>query len=229
MLAMAIGSLATAAHSQRRDDLVPDVGSRFWIQPAPIPAPSEGRIPVSLRLVDSIWTEGGPASPTATEVRFDFDAHFGLDLSGEPRCPTGIHFDIRTPESPCEKMKFATGKMRFVVAFPDSEPLTVTGRVIAFKTNERTMRIRAYFPAPITGEVLIPVRLARAPGGSIYGLTATASIPRVAGGYGSLVYLGLRFRKGLFSAACPEGRLQSRGTTTFTDGSKVSIGALTTC
>lgn len=45
----------------------------------------------------------------------------------------------------------------------------------------------------------------------------------------SLTYLGLRFRKGLFSAACPKRRLQSRVTNTFADGTRLGGGLITTC
>lgn len=63
----------------------------------------------------------------------------------------------------------------------------------------------------------------------IYGFRASVPIPKIAGGYGSLVQLGLRFRKGLFSVACPQGRLQSRVTDSFADGSVVGGTVITTC
>jgi hypothetical protein len=229
LLAVTIGTVATAAHGKRLDDLLPHLRTGFAAEPVPIPAPSAGRVPVGLRLADSISTDDGSHPPAATEARFEFGKQFRIDLSGVPRCPAGPHFDIRTPESPCEEVKFATGKMKFEVAFPELEPLLVTGRAIAFKTDDRKMTILAYFPAPITGEVVIPVQLGRAPGRSVYGITATASIPKVAGGYGSLVYLGLRFRKGIFSVACPDRRLQSRVTNTFADGSVSSLARLANC
>lgn len=229
LLVVATAGSVAASHSEALDDLLPHTHAGFDADPAPIPDSSVGRIPVSLRLTDSIWTDDGTHPQAATQIRFELDESFRLDLSDFPRCPTGLHYDIRTGESPCEKLKFVTGKMKFEVAFPEQEPLVVTGRAIAFKTNGRKITIRAYLPAPVTGEVLIPVQLAKASDGSIYGLTATASIPKVAGGSGSLLYLGLRFRKGLFSLACGDGRLQSRVTDSLADGTKLSVALLTNC
>jgi hypothetical protein len=90
------------------------------------------------------------------------------------------------------------------------------------------MMIFAHLPAPVTGMLRFPMTVDRgAPG--IYGLSATASIPKVAGGSGSLTYLGLRFRKGLFSVACPKRRLQSQVTDTFADGTQAAGGLIITC
>lgn len=229
LLAVVGGSASTPANSEQLDDLLPHLRTSFAAEPAPIPVPSEGRIPVSLRLADTIWTDDGSHPSAATKVRFEFANQFQLDLSGVPRCSSGIHHDIRTEVSPCEKVKFATGRIKFEVAFPEVEPLLVAGRAIAYKVNSRTMMIRGWFPAPITGEVLIPVKLGNVPRRSIYDLRATASIPKVAGGFGSLTYLGLRFRKGVFSAACPNRHLQSRVTNTFADGSAFSVARLANC
>jgi len=90
------------------------------------------------------------------------------------------------------------------------------------------MLIRAELGAPVEGEIVIPVKLSRARG-SIYGLRLTASIPKVAGGSGSLVYLGLRFRMGVFSMACTEGRIQSGLRQTFADGAQLSGALLSAC
>src|SRR5215213_4137154 len=90
---------------------------------------------------------------------------------------------------------------------------------IAYRGKRNKLLIHTYVLAPVSGEVVIPIELSQT-SDCRYGLIATASIPKLADGSGSLTYLGLRFRKGLFSAACPKRRLQSRVTDTFTDGTR---------
>jgi hypothetical protein len=75
---------------------------------------------------------------------------------------------------------------------------------------------------------VIPVALSPRNEG-IYGLSAAASIPKLAGGSGSLTYLGLRFRKGLFSAACPKRHLQFGVADSFADGTSAAGGLIVTC
>jgi hypothetical protein len=84
---LAVWSAAAPAAGAPPDDLLPNVKSMPSVTPSPIPVPSEGRIPVSLRLADSISTEDGSHIPAATEVRFELDRQLQLDLSGVPRCP----------------------------------------------------------------------------------------------------------------------------------------------
>lgn len=226
---VAAGSVATAAQGEPLDDLLPHVHTGFVAQPAPVPVPSEGRIPVSLRLADSIWTDDNSHPPAATKLRFESAKSFRLDLSGVARCPGGIHYDIRTEASPCAKVKFASGKIKVRVAFPEQgTPIVVAGDAIAYKANSGKVFIRSYLAAPITGEISIPVAVGRSAAGA-YGVQMTATVPKLAAGHGSLVYLGLRFRKGLFSMACPQRRFQSRVTNSLADGTKLGVALLTNC
>lgn len=229
LLAITIGSVASSAHSEALDDLLPHTQAGFDADPAPIPDSSVGRIPVSLRLTDSIWTDDGSHPSAATQLRFELDKGFRFDLSDVARCSGGIHSDIRTEVSPCAKVKFASGKIKVRVAFPEQgTPIVVGGDAIAYKANSEKVFIRAYLPAPITGEIFIPVAVGRSAAGA-YGVQLTGMVPKLAGGFGSLVYLGLRFRKGLFSLACGDGRLQSRVTDSLADGTKLSAALLTNC
>jgi hypothetical protein len=229
VVAATAGSVATLSHSEQLDDLLPNVHAGFAAEPAPIPVSSEGRIPVSLRLTDSIWTDDGSHPSAATQLRFEFDRSFRLDLSGVARCSGGIHSDIRTEVGRCAKAKFASGKMKVRVAFPEQgTPIVVAGDAIAYKANSRKVFIRAYLPAPITSEISIPVTVGRSAAGA-YGVQMTATVPKLAGGFGSLVYLGLRFRKGPFSVACADGHLHSRVTNSLADEAKLSVTFLTNC
>lgn len=228
VVAMSAGSFATAAHSEPLDDLLPQA-SRLVAQPAPVPTPSEGRIPVSLRLADSIWTYDNSHPQTATEVRFELDRSLRLDLSGVPRCPWApLQRYPAFDWSRCATAVVATGRIKWEVAFPEVEAVRVGDQAVVYRGRTNRLLIRTRIPTPVDAELVIPVKLSR-PAGGAYDLKATASIPKIAAGSGSLVYLGLRFRKGLFSMACPQGRFQSRVTNSFVDGSSAATGTITTC
>jgi hypothetical protein len=184
---------------------------------------------VSLRLADSIWTDDGYHPSAATEVAFDIGRQFRFDMARVPTCrPTGDRIHPRD-ESPCDQGKLASGHIKVDVQFPEQgTPLRIDAEATAYKTGPRSIAIFSFLSAPVTAALLIPVKVTQAREG-IYGLSATSSIPKIAAGSGSLVYLGLRFRKGLFSAACPKRRLQFGVTDTFADGTRLSSGSITTC
>lgn len=225
LLAALVGAGPSSA--QRLIDIgLPNLHTGLVATPAPIPAPAEGRMPVSLRLVNSVWTDDGSHPSAATEVRFELDKQLRFEMGDIPTCkPTSR---IPRGQSPCDEGKVASGRIQLEVQFPEQQPMRVLGDATAYKTGPRSLTIFTFLPAPVTAMLFVPVTISRGASG-IYGLGATASIPKAAGGYGSLTYLGLRFRKGLFSAACPKGRLQSRVTDTFTDGTRLTGGSLTTC
>ena len=130
--------------------------------------------------------------------------------------------------SRCAPAVVATGRIKWEVAFPEEEAVQIGGQAIVYRGRANRLLIRTQIPTPVGADLVIPVKLSR-PAGGAYELKATASIPKIAGGSGSLVYLGLRFRKGLFSMACPKGRFQSRVTNSFSDGSAAAAGVITTC
>jgi hypothetical protein len=229
LLAVAVGLAAAPAPGAPLDDLLPHLHTSLTATPAPIPAPSEGRIPVSLRLAESIWTDDGSHPSAATEVRFELDRQLQFDLSGVPRCPsTPIQSYPRSDWGSCKPAIVAGGRIKWEIALPEQEAFRTGAEAIAYRANRNKLLIRTHVPAPINAEVVISVELSPTSEGR-YGLSATASIPMVAGGSGSLTYLGLRFRKGLFSAACPKRRLQSRVTDTFADGTRADGGLIITC
>lgn len=207
----------------------PNLHTSFSATPAPIPVPSEGRIPVSLRLADSVWTDDGTRPPATTEVRFEFDKSYRLDLSEVQRCPWAPlqsypAFDWST----CASAVVAKGRIKWEVSFPEDEAFRVGAEAIAYRGSANRLLIRTEVPAPVRGEVVIPAKLSRE-AEDLYDLKATATIPRLAGGSGSLTYLGLRFRKGLFSVACPKRHLHSRAIDTFADGTRLGGSIVTTC
>jgi hypothetical protein len=229
VFALASISAGSALAEGRIDSPLPVVHTTLTATPAPIPAPSEGRVPVSLRLADTVSTDDGSHPPAAAEIRFELDRQLRLDLSGVPRCPwASIHSYPAFDWSICKPAIVAGGRIGWEVAFPEREAFQAGGETTVYRGNRNKLLIRTYVSAPISSEIVIPIALSLASEGR-YGLSATASIAGLAGGSGSLTYLGLRFRKGLFSAACPKRRLQFGVTDTFADGTEAGGGLIITC
>jgi hypothetical protein len=232
-IALAVLTLAmagsTAAAAESAVTLLPArVFTGLVVDPSPMPSRGEGRVPVSLRLTNTLWSADDSHLPAATQVRFDLDNRFRFDMARVPICDSRGGRDVRTGESPCEVGEIASGPIQFEVAFPGEAPVKVGGQAVAYKIGPQAMMIWSSIGAPVVAEVLVPVKIERLPAGA-YGVRATASIPAVAGGNASLIYLGLRFRRGLFSAACPKRRLQFRVTNTLADGTAASEIFRTAC
>lgn len=221
---------AAATFGQRGIEFFPPrVELTYASQPAPIPVPSEGRIPVSLRLATSIEMDDGSHPPPAKELRFEFDRQFRLDLGDVPTCPSGVRSQSRTGKHPCPEARIAFGRSRWEVLFPEREPTQVEGRTVVYKIDSRKLAFHVSLAAPVTADVVTTAEISRPPEGGPYGTRITATVPKVVGGYGSLVDLELRFRKGLFSLTCPKRRFQTKLTGSFVDGTRVSVAFFINC
>jgi len=71
-----------------------------------------------------------------------------------------------------------------------------------------------------------------------YGVESIASIPKIAGGAGSVTSFSLEVGKTytykgkkmtILSAKCPDGKLQAHGTAVFSDETKASAEVIRTC
>jgi hypothetical protein len=230
-IAIVLGAVLPAAFGIARQNPttpLPTVQATFSARPTPIPSPSQGRVPVSLRMADRIATMDGSHPPAATEVQVEFDQRFRLDMTDFATCSPLQGRDSERSRGPCEVGELAAGRLEAETQFPEQGPLRVSGEATAYKTGPRSMLIAAYLGAPVTGFMLIRVKIEEV-SGVRYGVKLTATVPTLAGGSGSLTYLGLRFRKGVFSAACRSGRLQSSVTNSLADGSRAAGGSILSC
>lgn len=208
----------------------PTVFAGFVVDASPLPSPKEGRAPISLRFTDTIWADDDSHPPAVEELRLSLDRRFRLELTNVPRCRWApIQSYPAFDWSSCEKATVGKGPIRFEVAFPEEEPVKVGAPATVYNGRRGTMLIHTELAAPVEGEIVIPVKLSRAPKTTIYGVRLTASIPKVAGGFGSLVYLGLRFRTGVFSIACTKRPIQSGLAQTFVDGTQLSGAFRSAC
>ena len=75
---------------------------------------------------------------------------------------------------------------------------------------------------PASGAVVFPLKVRPIKKPGRFGLSWRATIPKIAGGRGSLTSISLRMQKGLY-ATCPDGRFFARGAAEFADGNELSF------
>ncbi len=191
--------------------------------------------PVWMELTGKYSTEDGSHVPAAKTLQLQMDRHLALDLKGVPACRRPS-LDIRRStaqmENLCRKSIVGRGEISVEVAFPETVMTTVSERFVVFKADGRRAGIDlvafTFLPAPVSAEVVIPIDLRRLGTGRI-DWEARLSIPKIAGGSGSLTDYSLRIGKRFLSATCVGQRFELRAVATFADGSRLPEKAIRVC
>lgn len=191
--------------------------------------------PVRMEVTGKYRAEDGTHLPAATELRFLADKHLALDLKGVPGCKLPTLRGRLGPgeiEAICRKSIVGRGEISFEVEFPDQPKTMASGRVVLVKAVDSAAGIdlvaHTFLSAPVTAEIAATVDIRRVNKGRI-GWEALVSIPKVAGGYGSLANYSLRIGRRFLSATCADGRFELSVVTTTTEGRWVPEKAVRPC
>lgn len=170
--------------------------------------------------------------PALKEFEIEEDRHLRLNLEGVPVCSRG------TVESPpmrqrCKKAVIGRGEMNTLLHFPEAVPILVRSEVTVYnagiRNGVRTLLMEAFITIPTPAEIVTTVKVRHSNLGR-YGLKLVGSVPKIAGGAGSITSLAWRFHKGIFSATCPaDRRLDTRFNTTFADGTRLGGAVIRAC
>jgi hypothetical protein len=118
------------------------------------------------------------------------------------------------------------------IKFPDQQEIPVHSELLAFNGGFRggvtTLLIHAYITVPTPAAIVTTVKVKKIHKGA-FGLGSVATIPKIAGGSGSVKSFSLKLNKGILSATCPSGHLDARGSAVFADGTRASGGVVRTC
>jgi hypothetical protein len=226
--------ISIAPGSASADVYLPVTEMVFHTPFSPTRLPDNEARPVSLALVETIRDRDGSYPPALRELQLGLDRHLGLSVAGVPSCPRplGGRQSRQNPFEKCEEAKVGSGVVELEVGFPEQIPMSMSGQLHIYNGGFREGRtmfwLFVYFPAPITGGILMPLEVRRADDGR-YGWIGELEIPRIADGHASITHLGARFRKGIFSASCPRGSLQTRADARFAEGSRVQGASIHTC
>jgi len=175
-----------------------------------------------------------PHLPALKEFLLEGDKHASISVKGIPVCRPGQLQSRTTAQARqiCGPGLIGTGKTKVGIKFPEQPELFVNSDLLAFsggfKGGVTTLLIHAYITIPTPAAIVTTVKVKKIHKGR-YGLGSVATIPKIAGGSGSVISFSLKLNKGILSATCPDGHLDARGTAVFADGTRASGGVVRTC
>jgi hypothetical protein len=200
--------------------------------------------PISLRVEGKIATTDGSHPPALQEVIIEGDKNAVVSSKGIPTCSAGQlqSRDTAAVEAACRPAIIGTGQTTVEVAFPEQKPIPVTSKLLLVNGGTSggttTWYVHAYFSAPITGAIVTTVKIKKHNHGR-YGTLSVATIPRIAGGAGSVTSFNLTIDKSVkgqggktyhpIEAKCADGKLQVHGEAKFADGTKAAAEVVRAC
>jgi hypothetical protein len=199
--------------------------------------------PIALNVEGEIKTTDGSHPPALKEVIIWGDKNATVDSKGIPTCSGGQlqSRDTTAAEGACGDAIIGEGDTTVEVAFPEQKPILVKSKLLLINGGSSggttTWYVHAYFNAPITGAIVTTVKIKNKKKGR-YGTYSVASIPKIAGGAGSVRDFQLTIDKDVkvggktfhpIMAKCTDGKLQVQGEAKFADGTKASAEVVRSC
>lgn len=245
VLAVATAVSATAVATAAKPTVVRAGNLIFRINGgvAPVKLPKKKLAPIRLYASGNISTVDGSHPPVANTVTVDFDKHGTINAKGLAKCTAG-RLQARptgAAKAACRKAIVGKGKTTVRVQFPDSNPFNATGPLVFFNGGVRgkttTVLIHAYVAVPTPTAIVTTVKVRRVRKGR-YGTQATATIPKIAGGYGSVLKFNFSVkryfkrrgkRQSYLLARCANGKFFAHGTAKFSDGTRMAGTVIRRC
>jgi hypothetical protein len=234
LIAVSVAGIATGANKPvtvEAGNLVFTFNGGF----SPSKLPKKKLAPITLTASGKIATKDGTHPPALKEVVVETDKNGAINVKGIKVCKSGQlqSRDTAAARKACPKSIIGTGKTTVEVQFPEQKPIDVNSELLVFNGGTSggttTLYIHAYFSAPVTGAIVTTVKIKKHKNGR-YGLKSVATIPKIAGGSGSVKSFDLKInKKGVLTAKCPDGKLQAHATSVFADGTKASATIIRTC
>ncbi len=205
--------------------------------------PRHRQAPIAANLNARIWMSDGSHPPALESVTPEFDRTIRINAKGLPACRSSQLTARSTvaAKKACADAIVGTGEGEVAVAFPEQRPFTATGPIVLFNggVQGRTtlLLIHTYVSVPAPTAVIVPVKLTRIDRGH-YGIRASAQIPRIAGGAGSVAKFKVRIDRkftykgrqaSYLTASCPTGSYRAAGEARFADGTTIKITHVLPC
>jgi hypothetical protein len=191
--------------------------------------------PISLSVSGKLKTLDGSHLPALREFVVETDKNGSVDVKGLPVCRSSQlqSQDTSHAEKICKTAIIGKGTTGIEIAFPEQPVIPVHSKLLVFnggfKGGVTTFFIHAYITVPTPAAVVTTVKIKKIHSGR-YGLKSVASIPKIAGGNGSVNSFSLTIDKpGVLKLKCPDGKILARGEAKFDDGTKAKAEVLRTC
>jgi hypothetical protein len=210
---------------------------------APRALPRRRLAPISLNASANLSTVDGSQPPATRTVTIDFDKHGAINARGLPACrPAQLEArPTKIAEKVCGPALVGKGSTTVRVQFAESPPFASTGRLLLFNGGVEhgvtTIYVHAYVNVPVATALVTVVRIHRIHKGP-YGTRAIATIPKIAGGAGSVIRFNFHIhrlfrrhgrRQSYLLARCANGRLRAHATLADASGGRLSGTILRPC
>ena len=241
LLALTMSSFATAERpvTVRAGKLILTFNGGFF----PKKLPKKRSAPIGLSVSGKLRTSDGSHPPALKEFLLETDKNGSVQTKGYPTCKPG-KLQARNSakaEAVCKPALIGEGKTGVEIEFAESSPVDVNSKLLMFNGGTRggttTFYIHAYITVPTPAAIVTTVKIKKIHKGR-YGLLATAKIPRIAGGSGSVTSFNLKVVKkyrfkgkklSILNLRCADGKVQARGEARFSDGTKAKAEVIRTC
>lgn len=237
-VAALVALTATAlAVKTNKDPIVVEVGNlklTFDGGFSPEALPKSKPTPISFDLSGKFQTTDGSHPPALTEFDLEGDKNVKIDVKGVPICKSGEiqSTDTAHARAACGPAIVGTGKTKVEIAFPEQPPVYAKSELLVFnggfKGGVTTLFVHAYITVPTPAAIVTTVKIKKVNKGR-YGLASVASVPKIAGGSGSVLSFSLTIRRGILTATCPDAHLQARGKAVFRPTPSISAEASRPC
>ena len=199
--------------------------------------------PISLTASGKIETTDGTHPPALKEVILETDKDGFVDTKGIPICSAGKlqSRDTKAAEAACPTAIIGSGETDVEISFPEQNPIPAHSKLLVFNGGtsggKTTLYIHAYITVPTPAAIVTTVKISKHPNGP-YGLKSVATIPKIAGGSGSVTDFSLKINKGIkikgktynpLTAKCTDGKLQVHAEAKFADGTKATTEIVRAC
>ncbi|HWA53989.1 MAG TPA: hypothetical protein VG816_07440 [Solirubrobacterales bacterium] len=210
---------------------------------SPTALPKNKLAPITLNVSGKIRTLNGEHPPAVKEVVIETDKNGTINAKGLAVCPPGKLQAVTTEvaRAACKEALIGEGNTSVEVEFPEQPPFVAKSKLLAFNGGvsggKTTVFLHAYLSSPVSAAVVTAVKVSKVHNGR-YGLKTVATVPKIAGGYGSPISFDLRVgrtftykgkKQSYLLAKCPDGHLNAKGYGKFSDGSRLAGSLVRSC
>jgi hypothetical protein len=234
LIAVSVAGLATGANKPvtvEAGNLIFTFNGGF----KPNKLPKKKLAPIKLQASGAIQTKDGSHPPALKQVILETDKNGAVNVKGIPVCKSGQlqSRDTKGAEKACKSAIIGSGRTKVQIQFPEQPPIPVDSKLLVFNGGKSgattTLFIHAYITVPTPAAIVTTVKIKKVKNGR-YGLKSVATIPKIAGGSGSVLSFNLNVgKKSVLTAKCPDGKLQAHATAMFADGTKAAATIVRPC
>jgi len=210
---------------------------------SPKQLPKSTLAPIDLNFNGKIQAVDGSHPPALREVIVETDKNGTINAKGLAVCTAAKlnSRDTKAAEKACPDAIVGEGKTDVEIAFPEQAPIVAHSKLIAFnggvKGGKTTIFIHAFLTVPVPAAVVTTVTVSKVHNGR-FGTKSIAKVPVIAGGSGSPIFFELDInrkftykgkKQSYLLAKCPDGHLNAKATSIFSDGSKLTGSFVRSC